>query len=86
MGEGRWHLAIRADGGKSTKKLAGLPLAVVEGEGGDVDDAPPLPIGLEGVLEFLTAELWVLTVELTPPHPKLRARHYAPLTGGQAAT
>ena len=69
LGEGRWHLAIRADKGKSTKKLAGLPLAVVEGEGGDVDDAPPLPIGLEGILEFLTEDLWVLTVELTPPHP-----------------
>ncbi|CAE7686569.1 unnamed protein product [Symbiodinium necroappetens] len=69
LGEGRWHLAIRADKGKSAKKLAGLPLAVVEGEGGDIDDAPPLPIGLEGILEFLTEDLWVLTIELTPPHP-----------------
>ena len=33
LGEGRWQLAIRADKGKSTKKLAGLPIAVVEGEG-----------------------------------------------------
>ena len=69
LGAGRWRLAIRADKGKSTKKLAGLPLAVVEGEGGDIDNAPPLPIGLEGTLEFLTEDLWVLVIELTPPHP-----------------
>ncbi|OLP96103.1 Retrovirus-related Pol polyprotein from type-1 retrotransposable element R2 [Symbiodinium microadriaticum] len=69
LGEGRWRLAIRADKGKSTKKLAGLPIAVVEGEGGDIDSAPPLPIGLEGILEFLTEDLWVLAIELTPPHP-----------------
>ena len=68
QGEGRWHIDVVANRRNRPKNIAGLPKAVIEGDGGPVDTAPPVPIGLEGTMEFLSAELWVLTVESTPSH------------------
>ena len=66
LGEGRWRISIRSDGERKPREPGSLPTTVIEGDGGPVVDAPAIPIGTEGVLEFLTADLWTLDIEVTP--------------------
>ena len=66
LGEGRWQISVRSDGERKPREPGSLPTTVIEGDGGPVADAPAISIGTEGVLEFLTADLWTLDIETTP--------------------
>ncbi|CAE7191823.1 unnamed protein product, partial [Symbiodinium necroappetens] len=63
LGEGRWRISAGPDRGNKPRHPGSLPTTVIEGDGGPVDEAPAIAIGTEGVLEFLTEDLWTLDIE-----------------------
>ena len=65
LGEGRWRISVGLDRGNKPRQPGSLPTTVIEGDGGPVDEAPAIAIGTEGVLEFLTEDLWTLDIEAT---------------------
>ena len=63
---GCWRVRILADHGVFVQRVAGKPRTVLLHDGGPVLTAPPLPIGLVGVLAPMTSAHWMLKVEEVP--------------------